>query len=209
MVYHLVSNDVVRIANEAKQSSAIEPHPIDATAIQSVMMTLRRAETGMFVYPAFLYFLELEYFRSYRSGSPLSVIVFDMRLISQVGQDVLGNVLPPPALVDAVGRISKLKRHVDVLAHYDAFNYVLMLPGTKSGGAQIFANRVVKALTASPLAGGVDPALLSLSFGSASIPEDFVDLSMLLGACDNAVNRARQTKQTVVMYRDMKGESST
>jgi GGDEF domain-containing protein len=207
MVYHLVFNEVVKISNEAKQAeSAVEPRPIDAGAIQNVMTTLRRAETGMFIYPAFLYFLELEYFRSYRSGSPLSVIVFEMRLISQIGQDIVGQVLPKAALLDAVGRISKLKRHVDLLAHYDAFDYVLLLPNTKAGGAHIFANRIVKALTATPLAGGVDPSLLSLAFGSASIPEDFLDLGMLLGACDSAVNKARHTKQTVVMYRDMKAQ---
>src|ERR1700733_1317490 len=147
MVYHLVSNDVVRISNEAKVAeSPVEPRPIDAGAIQNVMISLRRAETGMFIYPAFLYFLELEYFRSYRSGSPLSVIVFEMRLISQIGQDIVGQVLPKSALLDAVGRICKLKRHVDLLAHYDAFDYVLLLPNTKAGGAHIFANRIVKAL---------------------------------------------------------------
>ncbi len=209
MIFHLVSNQLIVISNHQKHDeSAVQPRTIDVAAIQNVMMSLRRAETGMFTYPAFLYFLELEYFRSYRSGSPLSVIVFEMRLISQVGQDIVGQLLPNPALVDAVSRISKLKRHVDMLGHYDAFDYVLLLPSTKAGGAQIFANRIVKALTASPLAGGVDSSLLSLAFGSASIPDDFLDLSMLLGACDSAMNRARQTKQSVVMYRDIRPRSA-
>lgn len=182
----------------------VEPRNIDSGAIQSVMMSLRRAETGMFIYPAFLYFLEQEYFRSYRSGSPLSVIVFEMRYLTQVGNELVRQILPPAALLDAVGRISALKRHVDLLAHYDAFDYAMLLPNTRSSGAQIFANRLVKTLTSSPLAGTIDSSKLLISFGSASVPEDFLDLSLLLGAADAAMNRARQNRQPLVMYKDMK-----
>ena len=186
----------------------VEPRNIDSGAIQSVMMSLRRAETGMFIYPAFLYFLEQEYFRSYRSGSPLSVLVFEMRFLTQVGNEYVRQILPPPALLDAVGRISTLKRHVDLLAHYDAFDYAMLLPNTRSSGAQIFANRLVKTLTATPLAGGIDSSKLLLSFGSASVPEDFLDLSLLLGAADSAMNRARQTRQPLIMYKDIKEPSA-
>jgi GGDEF domain-containing protein len=217
LVYHLMIADCVKVGSfspsivgrtstslPAMKGGAIEPRNIDSVAIQSVMMALRRAETGMFIYPAFLYFLEQEYFRSYRSGSPLSVFVFEMRYITQQGSELVRQILPQPALLDAVGRISQLKRHVDLLAHYDAFDYAMLLPNTKSSGAEIFGNRLVKALMAAPLAGGIEPNRLVLSFGSASIPEDFLDLSLLLGAADAAMNRARHTRQQLVMYRDMK-----
>ena len=163
------------------------------------MMSIRRAETGMFIYPAFLYFLEQEYFRSYRSGSPLSVLVFEMRYLTQMGNEFIRQTLPPPALLDAVGRISTLKRHVDLLAHYDAFDYALLLPNTEPSGALIFANRLVKSLTASPLAGNIDPSKLILSFGSASVPEDFLDLSLLLGAA-GVGNESGSAKSTDSLY---------
>jgi len=218
LVYHLMIADCVKVGSFSpsivgktstslpamKSGGAVEPRNIDSVAIQSVMMALRRAETGMFIYPAFLYFLEQEYFRSYRSGSPLSVFVFEMRYITKQGSELVRQILPPPALLDAVGRISQLKRHVDLLAHYDAFDYAMLLPNTKSSGAEIFGNRLVKALSAAPLVGGIDASRLVLSFGSASIPEDFLDLSLLLGAADAAMNKARHTRQQLVMYRDMK-----
>lgn len=155
----------------------------------------------MFIYPAFLYFLEQEYFRCYRSRSPLSVIVFEMRMDGGNGQR---QMLPGPAILDAVLRISQLKRHVDLLAHYDAYDYAMLLPNTKANGSQIFANRLVRALTASSLGGEVDPSKLILSMGCASIPEDFVDLSSLLGAADLAMDQARQQKKHVVLFRDIK-----
>jgi Domain of unknown function (DUF4388)/Diguanylate cyclase, GGDEF domain len=204
-VYHLVLSDVVTIGSvsSAPQPFQIEPRQIDVGAIQTVMMSLRRADTGMFIYPAFLYFLEQEYFRSYRAKNPLSVIVFEMRCIVHTGGEVLRQVLPIPALVDATLRMSQLKRHQDLLAHYDAFDYALILPSTKSGGANIFANRLVKCLTSSPLA-GMQANQLALFVGSATIPEDFVDLSSMLGAADACMKRARETNQSVVMYRDLK-----
>ncbi len=205
IVYHLVVNDLVSISNktEVQNKITMKPRAIDNLAIESVMMALRRAETGMFIYPAFLYFLEQEYFRSYRAGNPLSVVVFEMRQIVPNGAELVRQQLPNSAIVDAALRISQLKRHQDLLAHYDAFDYAMLLPNTKAGGAQIFANRIVKCLTASPLS-GMEPNRLALSLGSASIPEDFVDLSALLGAADAAMNRAREVGQHLVMFRDIK-----
>lgn len=203
LIYHLLTNDLIKISNPAVKSSqfAVQPRVIDGAAIQSVMMSLRRADTGMFIYPAFLYFLEQEYFRCYRSRSPLSVIVFEMRMLTGNGNRQL---LPGPAILDAVLRISQLKRHVDLLAHYDAYDYALLLPNTKANGSQIFANRLVRALTASPLGGEVEPSKLALSMGCSSIPEDFVDLSSLLGAADLAMAQAKEQSKPVIMYRDIK-----
>jgi hypothetical protein len=203
LIYHLAINGLIKINNQIllEKTSAVQPRMIETSAIQSVMMSLRRMETGMFIYPAFLYFLEQEYFRCYRSKTPLSVIVFEMRV--QSGQSVR-QMLPAAAMLDAVLRISQLKRHVDLLAHYDAFDYALLLPNTKANGAQIFAKRLVKALTETPLAGEVDASHLSLALGCASMPEDFTDLSELLGAADMAMAQSRDGKRPVVMFRDIK-----
>jgi len=203
VLYHLVINDLVRISSAIVTEKVEQLHPraIDSVAIQGVMMNLRRLETGMFIYPAFLYFLEQEYFRCHRSNTPLSVIVFEIRVL---GAGAVLEMLPAPAVLDAVLRISQLKRHVDLIAHYDQFDYALLLPNTKSNGAQIFAKRIVKALTDTPLAGNVDASKLCISLGCASMPEDFSELSELLGAADLAMAKSRTTQKQVVMYRDIK-----
>ncbi len=205
IIHHLVIFDVIQICNDATtaESLILQPRPIDTAAIQTVMMSLRRADTGMFMYPAFLYFLEQEYFRSYRAKSWFSVAVFEMKMITVVDGEVKRRPLPLDSVVDAVLKISSLKRHVDLLAHYDGLDYALLLPNTRAAGSRIFGNRIVKALQDSPLA-GLAPQRLSLSFGCASVPEDFTDLSSLLGACDLAMSHARETKQSIVLYRDIK-----
>jgi GGDEF domain-containing protein len=205
VLYHLVINDLVRISSAIVIEKAEEMHPraIDSVAIQGVMMNLRRLETGMFIYPAFLYFLEQEYFRCHRSNTPLSVIVFEIRVL---GAGAVLEMLPAPAVLDAVLRISQLKRHVDLIAHYDQFDYALLLPNTKANGAQIFAKRIVKALTDTPLAGNVDASKLCISLGCASMPEDFTELSELLGAADMAMTKSRTSQRQVVMFRDIKAQ---
>lgn len=181
----------------------LEPKKIDTRAIQNVMMSLRSPETAMFTYPAFLYFLEQEYFRAYRSGSPISVLVFQMRIYS-ANLDPVRESLPLKALNEAVRRISRIKRHVDLLAHYETFDYAMLLPNTKAGGAEIFANRVVKALMAEPLLSGqVDQSNLSVAFGIASIPEDFLELGLVLSGAEAAKNLAIHSDDKVVLYRDI------
>lgn len=205
MIHHLVVHGVVDISNEtAKQETlSLAVKPIDAAAIQAVMMSLRRVDTGMFLYPAFLYFLEQEYFRSYRSRSPFSIIVFEMRVASSADGKAVRRVLPNSAVIDAAARIGQVKRHQDLLAHYDAYDYALLLPNTKAAGARIFGNRVLKSLTERPLT-DVDPAELLLAFGAATVPEDFTDLSSLLAGADLAMNQSRDKQQPLVLFQDIK-----
>lgn len=206
MIHHLVVHGMVDLSNETavkEESLALAIKPIDTAAIQAVMMSLRRVDTGMFLYPAFLYFLEQEYFRSYRSKSPFSIIVFEMRVMSHVDGKVVRRVLPTPAIVDAAARIGQLKRHQDLVAHYDAYDYALLLPNTKAAGTRIFGNRVLKMLTERPLS-DVNPSELSIAFGAASVPEDFIDLSSLLAAADLAMNQARDKGQQFLLYQDIK-----
>ncbi len=180
----------------------LEPKSVDSAAIQAVMMSLRRADTGMFNFAAFLYFLEQEYFRGHRAGSPLSVIIFDLRVKSGM-QEVIREPLPSMALREAVLRINQVKRHNDLLAHYESFEYALLCPETKGEGARTFAARIVHALTMTPLAPGVEPRKLSLAFGIACIPEDFMELSLLLSAAEEAKNTAMVGNNPVVLYRDL------
>ncbi|MCA0313391.1 MAG: DUF4388 domain-containing protein [Candidatus Melainabacteria bacterium] len=182
----------------------LEPKTVDSSAVQQVIMSLRRGDTGMFNFPAFLYFLEQEYFRGHRSGNPLSVIVFEMRVKSGPNGSIR-EPLPIGALREAVLRISQAKRHNDLLAHYEAFDYALLCPETKGEGARVFAKRLVTALTKTPLATGVDSRTLSLSFGAACVPEDFLELGLLLSAAEAAKTSALTQDSPVLLYRDLQG----
>jgi hypothetical protein len=157
----------------------------------------------MFTYPAFLYFLEQEYFRGYRSGSPLSVMVMEMRVVSGP-PNLTREPLDVPAVAEVVRRISRLKRHIDLLAHYDQYDYAMLLPNTKTSGANIFAQRVAKAIWSSPLTQGLDSSNLSLAFGVACIPDDCLDLGVLLASAEAAKAAALRASVPIALYRELK-----
>lgn len=184
-------------------SMTLVPRTIDMAAIQSVMVSLRRRDSGMFMYPAFLYFLEQEYFRSLRSRASLSVMLIELREVVKEGGQSVRKPLQTTALVDAILRISELKRHVDVLAHYEPFDCALLLPNTRSVGARSFAERLITSLTDKPLA-GLAPGALSLSIGCGCVPEDFVELGKLLGAAELSLRQARCHDIPLVVFNDIK-----
>lgn len=205
-IHHLTRVlNAVQISNEAPQKSSLvlKPKSIDSQGIQQVMMSLRHSDTGMFIYPAFLYFLEQEYFRSYRTRSSFSVIVFKLESIQSKNGKSRTKPLPLDTMVEAVARISKLKRHVDLLSHYDNEYFALLLPNTKASGARTFGNKMLKALKDAPLL-QLDPKNLSIAIGCASVPGDFKDLSSLLGAAEVSLVHAINTEQPMVLYRDIK-----
>jgi GGDEF domain-containing protein len=182
----------------------MEPKRVDKRLIQNVMMSLRSPETGLFTYSAFLYFLEQEYFRAYRSSNPMSVVVFQMR-VQGPGPDAPRESLPLSALSSAVRRISSVKRHVDLLAHYETYDYAALLPNTKAAGAQVFATRVLKALMSEPLVpGSITPHNFGAAFGIACIPEDFLELSQLLAAAEVAKGAASAGPEPIVLFKDIK-----
>lgn len=203
-LYHMVSFELVDIymPPAAPRQLVVTPKKIDGAMIQSVMMSLRREDTGLFIYPAFLYFLEEEFFRVYRARGTMTVIVFEMRDEVNTDGGVKRRILPSVAIADAAGRIAGRKRHTDVVAHYEAYDYAVVLPGTGSAGTKVFIKKIIKALTETPLA-GMDGRKLVIAFGTATIPEDFTNLNSMLGAAELALEQARNQGKVLVQYRDL------
>lgn len=203
-LHHLVSFELIDIYNApvAPKRPVVVPKKIDGAMIQSVMMSLRREDTGMFIYPAFLYFLEEEYFRVYRARGTMSALVFEMREVVPSDTGPKRRVLPSPAIADAAQRIAKRKRHTDVLGHYEAFDFAILLPGTGSEGAKVFVNKILKGLTEKPLV-GMEGKQVSFTFGVACIPEDFTDINMMLSASEIAMQNARDKGKAMMLFKDI------
>lgn len=175
------ANENVSIKENAAQPIARISKKVDTQAIHSVMMCLRRFDTGMFTYAAFLYFLEQEYFRAYRTRGAFSVVLFSVKTKEWGNQGPNNEILR-----ELAARIAKVKRHNDVLAHYDYDDhYILLLPGTSVIGAR----RLVSRLSA-VLKGLVEE--MEIAFGVAGVPDDCTDLGALLGEAeyDKKVNNA-------------------
>jgi GGDEF domain-containing protein len=199
---HLLDAGIITFSNQ-QPAATKEPAPelvgkvIDMSLIHSVIMALRRADTGMFTYPAFLYFLEQEYFRCYRTGSALSLMILELRV---VGNELVGRgPLDVPAMAEIFRRISQLKRGIDIIAHYEHLDFAMILPNTAHAGAFTFAKRLHKELTDTTLPGML-PGQLSVAMGIASIPKDCNELTRLLAAAEAAKAQSIQRRTPITLY---------
>ena len=75
--------------------------------------------------------------------------------------------------------IYKIKRHVDILAHYQALHYALLLPETNKQSARGFAGRLAEILTQLPSQETLKGPI-NINIGFASVPEDCQELEELL-----------------------------
>jgi hypothetical protein len=171
---------------------------VDASIVESVERNLSRAESGIFSYMAFLYFLEHEFVRFQRGGLPFSIVVFELSM--KVGDSL--EPVPMPAAREACDRIRKMKRTLDMVAHFEALEFAFLLPHTEPDGAAVFCSRVEKLIRENALP-GVDRSVLVTAYGIAGIPEDCSGPDKLLTAASDARKHALATGKPTVCYKDI------
>jgi GGDEF domain-containing protein len=203
LMCRMIKCDFVELVNSDPTHGPLplERKIVDRQAIYTVMMSLRRPESGMYTYPAFLYFLEQESIRSLRSNKSLSLAVIEMRISGPHYE--YRSPLPANILGECVRRISTIKRDADLLGHYEIFDAAVILPDTNNKGAKTFANRIIEAMRERPLTNETG-AEIFIAVGTATMPEDVGDMGFLLSAAEAAKNAAQRTTDGVVSFHDIK-----
>lgn len=201
LVAQLFRLDLIQKVEPKMASVTLMPKLLDAKVVETIQRSLQRSDTGMYTYDAFLYFLEMEYLRRFRSEGDLAVIVFEMKTIRQ-GSIIEREPLTIENINDANKRMNMIKRPLDFLCHYENDNYALLLPNTKSQGAAVLAARLVDTFRKEPLetANGSD---IALSMGVAGMPDDFLDPPFLLAGAEAAKNEAVKTNASIVQFKDL------
>ncbi len=144
---------------------------------------LMMPETGLYTFPAFLYFLDREHSRFERFQRPFSIVVLRIGLVQKNGGgEGDGNRLRPLPLIavkDLGKTINRLKRQIDVLAHYQTFDYALLLPETNRDAMDNFIARLSEVLKVSTLQDIGPEEIIDFSIGYASVPEDGSNLDLV------------------------------
>ncbi len=201
---YLMSRNLICISNKAplKAKRALKEKKIDAAAVRSVMMSLRNKDTGLLTAPAFLYFLEEEFFRSFRNRGSMSLLLVDLRQIEATPAGLRINLVSRQTLADAALQIFNCKRQTDGAGHYEAQTIALYLPNTNLSGATTMAKKIQKVLAARPLA-GMEGKMLVVMCAIAGIPEDCTNLNNLLASADCALQKANSEGLPIVRYKDL------
>jgi GGDEF domain-containing protein len=192
---------------EIKQPDAIKGSALDflgeaRAQVQAIHESFIRPETGVYSYPALMYFMEYELHRYEAYNFPLSLIVFEIK--NRRDGSSTSDVLTSQAAGIAAMRIDLVKRPLDIIGHFEAVDYGLLLPNTTGSSAAFVANRILESLTATPLVKGVDRNSLELAFGIACLPADGDDMESLVMSAKAAKAKAKNGQFPIVLSRSKK-----
>lgn len=153
--------------------------------------------------------LREELARAARHGSSLACIIIDIDHFKAVN-DRLGHLAGDVALREAARRIDAEVRGSDAAARYGGDEFVVLLPSVNCEQARILAERIRKAVSATPVEASVGAELnLTVSIGGALVDpvrDDFRDLKTLaeglLAEADAALYRSKQRGRNRVEFAD-------
>jgi GGDEF domain-containing protein len=207
IMFNMISCDLVSVTDKAplvttERQSPLKSFGIDQAAIETVSKALQRSETGLFSFPAFLYFLDLEFNRFKSFGWPFSVAVLEMRYRPTGPQGQL-ETLPLAAIKEISNRISSITRKTDFFAHFETFDYVVLLSNTNTAAAAMFCNQTSEVIRSAPVPQTPDVRSISISMGVASLPEDCAEIGTLLSAAREAKNRAKERSVPLALFKDL------
>ena len=132
--------------------------------------------------------LTLEVGRHRRTGAPLSVVALDVDHFKHIN-DELGHPAGDQVLRQIAGTLRDGTKAFDVPARTGGDEFLVLLPGCSVADVAQVAERLRAVARRA-----VGPDLtVTLSAGTATIPDDAVDATQLLAAADSALYRAKRT----------------
>ena len=137
--------------------------------------------------------------RSRRFGHPLALVMVDIDHFKAVN-DTHGHLAGDAVLREVAKTLTAQLRTVDRVARIGGEEFALVLVQTGRSAATEVAQRVVKAVAASPVM--IESGLslkLTVSAGLAVLPEDVSWLELLIGAADRSLYAAKRGGRNRVM----------
>jgi len=154
--------------------------------------------TGIYNRRYFFEMAEKEFHQAVRYKHPFSIIMFDLDLFKKVN-DTFGHARGDETLQMVVRRCAAQMRGSDILGRYGGEEFVIALPETGAREAVLMAERLRQALAERPVESESFPALVTASFGVATLQPDVTDLLQLLNRADTALYHVKQAGRNQVI----------
>lgn len=150
--------------------------------------------------------LEKEIQRTFRKGSPISLIIMDIDHFKKVN-DVYGHQQGDTVLVNVAGLVKRHLRSYDVAARYGGEEFVGILPETPLDEAMVVAERVRVAVQQLTFAHKLQTLKITISMGVATYPGPGVDsIDDIIRVADEALYRAKsEGRNRVITLQPMPG----
>ena len=136
--------------------------------------------------------LEQEVSRSLRFGDELTILMIDLDLFKQIN-DAHGHAVGDAVLRGVAVALQRNVRKVDLVARYGGEEFVVVLPRIVREEAIEVAEKLRRAVAATPLPApvGIAPVHVTISVGLATFGHDATDVGALIEKADVALYEAK------------------
>ena len=149
--------------------------------------------------------LQIEFERSKRYNSPLSLILLDVDHFKDVN-DTYGHQKGDEILIAFASLLKKACRANDIAARYGGEEFVMVLPQSNAQGAFKIAERVREEMMKISFTGNESNFAVTVSCGVAEFNKDYESINKLIAAVDQALYEAKNggRNKTVIGYAENK-----
>lgn len=148
--------------------------------------------TGVWNRGAAMQSLEKELSRGLREGKHTGLIMADIDHFKGVN-DTYGHQAGDATLREVTRRIRRLLRHYDTIGRYGGDEFVIVLPGCDSAGAERMANRIRDQIEADPISTMEGMIDVAISLGVSNTDgSNYLDANRLIRAADIALYRSKK-----------------
>lgn len=192
---------VDRVVLELFASQAVNAIRLARAHETTRLGSLRDPLTGVSNHGHFQETLSREATRHSRSGARLVLLMVDLDDFKAVN-DRYGHRAGDTVLKGLVARLVASVREMDTVARYGGEEFAVVLPETDAAAGLLVAERLRRAVAASPLEAGLpEPLRITVSIGLAVFPDDATGKGGLVECADRALYAAKRTgKNRVVRY---------
>ena len=146
--------------------------------------------TGISNRPSVEKSLQIEFERSKRYNSPLSLIILDVDHFKDVN-DTYGHQKGDEILIAFASLLKKACRANDIAARYGGEEFVMVLPQSNAQGAFKIAERVREEMMKTSFTGNESNFAVTVSCGVAEFNKDYESINKLIAAVDQALYEAK------------------
>ncbi len=204
-LYKLVQSGLVTISNDRLDDEDLSHNLVtnwsyDRKKVDEFSRSLYDSRTGLLRFEFFIWIMEREIERAQTHAWPLTLTIFEMR---RSGKDISKLTAADKEIVQTtLAEISDSKRAMDWFCHFEEEQYAILMPGLDTPLASMFVKNFadICARNLGKLKDGQSE--WEYSFGIASIPDDTIEWTKMIGLAGEAQRKARISRRGYAAHKD-------
>jgi hypothetical protein len=186
VMFTLLSCGLVRISTApGKMRQITVENRMDWKSVHSFESGLCRADSGLYTHPALLYFLAQEWYKFESMQVPFSLLAFGFATKSD--DPKLQVPFSSKAIAELREKVFRAKHKYDMLCHFGAFSYAMLLPMSTRKSADRQAETIAEICSSLKISEDYEPSRIEFRGGIANVPEDCKSLDEVLALVEGGL----------------------